>query len=73
MWTGCGFDRISCVWELLLTNRTCCPTEILSSAGLTTALLIVTVGVVLTGEGVTGELSSLPQAVATERAIDIAR
>ena len=72
VWTGCGVDRISCVCELLLTNRTRCPTEILSSVGLTPVSLIVIVGVTLTADGVTGELSP-PQAIIKEMVIDAAR
>ena len=75
MWTGCGVDRISCVWELLLTNRTCCPTEMISSVGLTPASLIVMVGVATAGEGFAGDVGQGPlsQAVVTEMATDAAR
>ena len=73
MWTGYGFDRISCVWEVLLTNRTFCPTEILNSAGLTPVSLIVMVGVELTVEGVTGEPPSSLQAAVIEMVIDTAK
>ena len=75
MWTGCGTDRISCVWELLLTNSTCCPTEMISSVGLTPASPIVMVGVATAGEGFAGDVGQGPlsQAVVTEMATDAAR